>query len=666
VAVSRRLHRSTLALLLLNAGQPCSVNGLIAALWGDSAPLSPEVSLRSCVYGIRKLLPDGHRLATHPSGYLIKVRPGELDLHSFKDLTTAGRDALDSGNALEAATLLARALDEWREPPLADLPEIGEKDKLLDQRREAQDALMDARLALGRHRQVLTELRSVVTADPLREHAWAQLIIALYRCGARAEALAAFGRLRMTLVTTYGIEPGPELQDLHRQILVDDPALMPSPQVIRAEARDAHPAVTGPADLVPAAGPDARAAPLARYPVALADQWSPVPGAAQTAAAGPAAARPACQLPAAVADFTGRAAELNELLGRLPTEGMAVTVLSGMPGAGKTALAVQAAHLARARFPDGQLCAWLDDGGQARDPQVVLGELLRGLGVPGGEIPVSRFEREAMYRSVLAERRVIVLIDGASNAAQVRPLLPSSDGSAAIVTSRSRLADVDGVRIVEVGALLPADSVGLLGKISGRPIVGGNAEPAMAIAGACGYLPLALRIAGARLADDPGLSTATLAQLLSNDSRRLDELALGDQSVRARLALAAQAVSGTARSVLALLAAAGPRDTPGWLIASLLFEDPAAHHIAPALANAGLLHRVPVAQAAGPDRGTAYRMHPLVRDYAGELLADANPGLIGAATGRLLASGWLELANGGDTVVLDRLGPRGQMRLSSR
>ncbi|HXS66336.1 MAG TPA: hypothetical protein VN767_26060, partial [Streptosporangiaceae bacterium] len=176
---------------------------------------------------------------------------------------------------------------------------------------------------------------------------------------------------------------------------------------------------------------------------------------------------------------------------------------------------------------------------------------------------------------------------------------------------------------------------------------------ALSIAASCGYLPLAVRIAGARLTDDPDLPMASLAELLANENRRLDELSLGDQSVRDRLAKATQTLSGSARTVLALLAAAGPRDTPGWLIASLL-EEPAASLVAPALANAGLLHRVPGAPSANGGRGTVYRMHPLVRAYAGELLADANPGIVGAATGRLLASGWLELANGGENTMQDR------------
>ncbi len=554
-------------------------------------------------------------MLTHPSGYLIQVSDGELDLHSFRELVSGGREAFDRGDVLDAATLLTKALELWRDPPLADLPNVNEKDKLLDQHTEAQDALMDSKLALGQHRQVLAELRSIVTADPLREHAWAQLMTALYRCGSRAEALAAFGRLRMTLVTTYGIEPGPELQDLHRQVLADDPALKHLPKRLMPAAK----AATG------------------------AGRW------------------PACQLPASVADFTGRTAELTELLGRLPGDGMAVTVISGMPGSGKTELAVHAAHLAMPAFPDGQLCAWLDDGGLARDPQVVLGELLRGLGVPGGEIPMSRFEREAMYRSVLAGRRVLLLADGASSAAQVRPLLPNTAGSAVLVTSRSRLADIDGARIVELGGMLPADSVTTLGRISGRVMAGTSAEAAMDIADACGYLPLALRIAGARLADDPDLSVTALAALLASETRRLNELKLGDQSVRARLASAAQALSEPVRTIFALLAAAGPRDTPGWLIASLL-DDPSASAAAPALASAGLLHRVHGTPTSEGSQGAAYRMHPLVRAYAGELLANANPGVVGAATGRLLASGWLELANGSDNGMLNGLRRRWKVR----
>ncbi len=276
IAMTRRLHRSALALLLLNAGRPCSAGSLATGLWGDNPPLSPDVSLRSCVYGIRKALPDAGRLRTHPSGYLIWAGPGELDLDDFLDLARRGREALDGGNARLAATLLNQAVSLWRDPALADLPGVPARERLLGQRKEAQDALTDARLAAGEHRQVLTDLRAVVAAEPLHEHAWAQLITALYRSGARTEALAAFGRLRMTLISAYGMDPGPELQELHQRVLADDPSLM----------------------LRPAQSPPARPDWLAPL--------TPV-------GAEPGGWQPMCQLPRAVADFTGRAAELARL-----------------------------------------------------------------------------------------------------------------------------------------------------------------------------------------------------------------------------------------------------------------------------------------------------------------------------------------------------------------
>lgn len=647
VPVSRPLHRSALAYLLVNAGQPCSVPQLIAELWGDAPPLSPEVSLRSCVYGVRKLLPDAGRLRTHPSGYLIEVAPGELDLHDFLDMASQGRDALDQGDPHRAAALLAEALGLWREPPLADLPAGKMTARLLDQHKEIRDALFDALLALGRHRQVVAELRSAVAAEPLREHAWAQLMIALYRCGARAEALAAFGKLRIILVSTYGIEPGPELQELHRRVLADDPAL-----TLRSESGDAPAAIVevGAADgamvgATQAGDPGGPVRAAAKGAAGAGPAGMPRAAAEGAARAGPAADRRAwlsvCQLPPSVPDFTGRATEITQLLDRLAGEGMTITVISGMPGIGKTALAVHAAHLARQEFGDGQLLACLDDSGRPRDPHVVLGELLRGQGVPAGQIPDGRFEREARYRSVLAGRRVLVLADGATTAAQVRPLLPGTVESAVVVTSRARLADLDGARLVELSGLLPADSVSLLEKISDRTLRGDELDAARAIAAICGQLPLAVRIAGARLSDDPQLTFVALADQLRDESRLLDELAVGDQSVRLRLADAVRVVSATARRVLSLLAVAGPRDFSGSLI-DMLLEDPGGHLIAPALAEAGLLRRV-----IGSTKDTpSYRMHPLVRAYASQLLIEAEPGMVGSATGRLLASDWLELADG--------------------
>ncbi len=626
VPVTRRLHRAMLATLLLRAGQPCSQAELAAAIWGDDPPQRPDLSLRTCVYGLRRLLPDPARLRTHPCGYLIDVAPGELDLAEFRDLASLGRQALDDGDPAGAADALGRALSLWREPALADLPDHAARERLIGHRRDALEALIDARLALGLHRQVLPELRGIVAAEPPREHAWAQLMLALYRCGARAEALAAFGRLRMTLVRAYGIEPGPELQDLHQRVLADDPAL-----------------------LIPAAGGGEAGAGPGRQP------------------------RP-CQLPPTLPDFTGRTAELALVRARLTaavrSAAVPVTVLTGMPGAGKTALAVHAAHQARPDFPDGQLYACMDADGQARDPHAVLAEFLRALGVPPAEMPPGRPEREALYRSVLAGRRVLVVADGARAAAQVRPLVPGTPGSAVLVTSRARLAGLDGARLVDVGALAPEDSVRLLTTLGSRAAgeeAGEPAEPAgpaaaspghrppggdwaaaaMAVAQACGHLPLALRIAGTRLADEPGLTPAALAASLADEDRCLAELASGEASVGARIAQAAGSAGDAARRALALLAVAGPGDLPESLAATM-FDGPGGRAAIRALIDAGLLSRV-AGEPAGSGRSrVSYRMHPLVRAYARLVLAAAEPGPTGWATGRLLASGWLSLARARD------------------
>lgn len=567
IEISRPLHRSALAVLLLNAGRPCSASALITALWGDDPPGRPDVSLRSCVYGVRQALAAPGRLDTRDSGYLFHVLPGELDLSAFGLLAAQGRDALDRGSPHDAARLLSQALGLWREPPLEDLPQAEVRARLADQHHDAQDALMDAELALGHHHDVLARLRGIAAAEPLREHTGAQLMTALYRCGARAEALAAFGRTRLALVGAWGMEPGPELQELHSRILGDDPALGLRPAAVGLTSAAPEPAL--------------------------------------------------CQLPAPVPDFTGRTSELSELFTQLPGEGMAVTVISGMPGAGKTALAVRASHLARRGFEGGQLYACLDDGGGPRDAQAVLGELLRGLAVSTADIPEPGPGREAMYRSALAGRKVLVVADGASAAAQVRPLLPGTPGSAVLVTSRLRLDDLDGALHIDLGPLLATDSVRLLTRIAGRSRAPADPGAAAALASACGHLPLALRIAGARLAADPGMTMADLAATLADDSRCLDELEVGDQSVRARLAASADGLSGAARRMLTLLAQSGGYNAAGVLTPDTLGE-PAAPAAAAALADAGLLARVPRTGSDGP----AYWMHPLVRAYAGELDTD--------------------------------------------
>ncbi len=230
VLLAQRLQRRLVVELLLRARQPRSRSDLIAALWGDSAPSgSGGSALRSLVHATRRALGQyGERLETWPAGYAIAVRDDEYDLAAFRELSGRGQAALEAADATSAAHLLTAALRLWRQPELADMPPTSMRARLRDQFRAVQADLIDARLALGQHRSVLPDLRAMVAEDPLHEHSWAQLMTALYCSGSRAEALRCYRDIRTALAHGHGIDPGPELRDLHARILQDDPALLDS------------------------------------------------------------------------------------------------------------------------------------------------------------------------------------------------------------------------------------------------------------------------------------------------------------------------------------------------------------------------------------------------------------------------------------------------------
>lgn len=561
LVLTRPSQRSTLAVLLLHARQPPTRAYLIDALWGDSPPGDAETALRVRMRDLRRALAGHDRLITHQSGYQIVVHPGELDAATFQRLAAYGRAALDSGSAEDAARLLGQACDLWRDPPLADLPDTPPMqlaaNSLLEQRRDVREWLIDARLALGQHYEVLADIRASLAADPLPEHPHVQLMLALYRCRQKAAALAVYTRLRDLTTREFGQDPGPEARALLKQMLDDSPDLMNPPRAVTAAA-GARPT------------------------------WTPI-----------------CQLPAPPSDFTGRLAAIECLARRMPATDLAVTVITGPPGAGKTALALKAAHLAKAEFPDGQLYAGLGGVGAARDPLEILGELLRSLGVPAGRVPGALAERASLYRSVLAGRRVLLLADDAASAAQVRPLLPGTAGSAVVVTSSSRLADLEGASVLSVAGLTGDEAVMLLSKIAGRARVAAEPAAASAIAAACAGLPLALRIAGARLAANPTGRLAGLADAVSDAGRLLGELSIGDLSVSRRLDATWQALDPWSREALRTLAKAGQRDLPDSVVLSAAAGSPA---VAQALADRSLIIR-------NPETGF-YRIAPLAGCHA--------------------------------------------------
>jgi DNA-binding SARP family transcriptional activator len=600
--IRQPLLQSALAVLLLRANRPCPRGWLIQALWGAEPPGSPEASLRVCVSRLRRSLgdcatrldsvgPPGGRAPGHRQqrGYLMTVRPGELDLDEFNDLAAQGQAELDLGNAAGAAGSLTQALTLWADPPLPDLPDTpliaAEIAALKAQRTAAADALVDARLAAGEHDLVLGQLRAAVLADPGRERSSAQLMRACHAIGLRKEALDVYQRARRATLEEQGIEPGPVLAVLHRQILAEELAADRSAGRITA----------------------------------------PSPGAA---------GRPAWQVPAPPADFTGRADEIARIADYLTSMAGQVAVVTGGPGTGKTAVAAAAALALRDRFPDGQLYAELGGVAQPRDPLDILADMLLGLGVPARGIPPTGPARAARYRSLLADHRVLVVADDAAVAAQVRPLLPGPGGAALLVTSRGRLSGLAGARIVELGGLPSQDALALLSSAAGPDRTAAEPGAAAALVTASDGLPLAMRLAGAALALRPGLTVAGLARDLTA-GRAMDVLAAEDISVREAIGSSYRSVSAAARAALTLAVTSMPDEIPGWALTELADGDRKA---ALELAAVGL-----VAPARAEVGGARFRVHPLIRAYAIECDRDyAGPG----SHERLarLRAGWIRRA----------------------
>ncbi|QKV93147.1 tetratricopeptide repeat protein [Streptomyces sp. NA02950] len=416
---------------------------------------------------------------------------------------------------------------------------------------------IELELERGRHTDVLPELTSLTTAHPLSERLCGLHMLALYRDGRRTEALAVYDGLRRRLAHELGVEPGSTLTGLRRRIERSDPALAQPPT-----------------------------------------------------AAGAAPTRPA-QLPAAVADFTGRSDFMAELSARVATRGPAATVLTvtGTGGIGKTALAVHVAHAVRHRFPDGQLYADLRGAGLSpAEPEAVLGGFLRALGTPDSAIPDGPAERAALYRSVLDGRRVLILLDNARDAAQIRTLLPGGSGCVALVTSRARMTGLTGSHVVDLEVMDPEEAFTLFARIVGEERAEVEREAAMEVLAACGYLPLAIRIAASRLAARRTWSVSVLARKLADGRRRLDELRAGDLAVKATFELGyGQLEPAQARAFRLLGLAEGPEVSLTAAAAVLDLPPEETERILTSLEDISLL------ESTAPGR---YRFHDLVRLYA--------------------------------------------------
>ncbi len=524
---------------------------------------------------------EGSRVVTQPPGYLIHVTPGELDITRAHAYLDSARTAARDGSWDAAATEAQAALSLFRGEPLADVDSEALTRRLIPRlaelRLQALEARIDADLHLGRHAEVITELRQLTGAHSLRERLHGQLMLALYHDGRQAEALSAYQDARKVLIEEIGAEPGTELRELHRQILTNDPAA-----AVPERAPDAEDQTTG------------RVVPR--------------------------------ELPALAAHYVGRAAEHAYLTGLLdqrgePTPGtLVISAIGGTAGVGKTALAVHWAHQAAEQFPDGQLYVNLRgyDPAQPVPATDVLARFLRSLGEPGQHIPREEDERAARYRSLLAGKRMLIILDNAGSADQVRPLLPGNPACRVIVTSRDALAGLvarDGATRLDVDALPLEDAVALLRALIGARV---DAEPAAAaeLAGQCCRLPLALRVAAELAADRPAMPLAGLVDELADLRTRLDLLeADGDPGTGMRAVFSwsyRHLHNEDARTSRLLGLHPGP-DIEAYAAAALTgMTVRQAHRALDVLARAHLLCRAP---------SSRHGMHDLLRAYARELTA---------------------------------------------
>jgi DNA-binding SARP family transcriptional activator/Tfp pilus assembly protein PilF len=629
-SISATKWRTVLAVLLLRAGEVVPTEQLIGEVWPEGTPATAMNLISVYVLRLRRLIGDaeGQLLVTRSRGYQLLAGPGDVDAQRFAGLAAAGRASLSGGDSPRAAELLSEALGLWQgSRALADVPDsplISAAASGLDEARvEALELRINADLGCGRQAQVVAELRRLLSEHRLREGLWALLMRALYSSGRQAEALEAYAQAREVIADELGVDPGAELRQLHEQMLRADAGPGSQSSATKTAAADS-PFSTQPP--VAQAGLLTSGAQAGAVPVAGgAAQRGPAPGPELpvTGFVPSIAASQVAQLPADIPDFTGRiehVQKLRDLLagpGRPDSPGaVVVAAVIGAGGLGKTTLAVHSAHLLRSQFPDGQLYANLHGAGpQPVAAGDVLARFLRDLGMDPERIPVGEEERAAQFRSRVTDRRVLIVLDDAKDAAHVRPLLPGSASCAVLVTTRSRMPDLAGSRFVDLDVLDAAEAWDMFAGIIGRERAEAEPEATRDVLTACAGLPLAIRIAGARLAARGGWTVRTIAGRLANERRRLDWLRTGDLAVRACFEVSFSSLprNGTgvdpAHAFRVLGLWTGP--TIGLPAAAALLGQPEeeAADALEVLVDAQLL------QAPAPDR---YRFHDLLRTYAAE------------------------------------------------
>ncbi|GAA0363395.1 tetratricopeptide repeat protein [Actinoallomurus spadix] len=585
------VQERVLVCLLLAEGRVVPVPRLIEAVWAEDAPTTAAHQVRKAVAGLRRRIPGGPGLiVTTGPGYRTALRPRQLDLTIFTDLVRRAQQEEAAGRPAQAVAVLREALALWRGPVLDGTggEVIAAASAVIEERRLAAiERFFELRLQSGESRELIGDLRDLVNAYPMQEALRAQLMLALYRSGRPAEALVEYERVRKLLAEELGVDPGDRLVTLYDAVLRNSPDLAPAPAAATATA------------------PLGGGTPAAPSAVA--------PGAHR------------CTLPYDLPDFTGRAEELAQLVDhpnqpdvghhRGPTRGPGwsprIVAIDGMGGSGKTSLAVRVAHRLADHYPDAHLYVDLrgyTPGERPLRPGAVAGILLRMLEVPGEQIPEDLPGRLALWRSTVVRHRLLLLLDNVADSAQVLPLLPNSADTLVIITSRTRLVELDGAEWVSLGVMPATDSVAMITSMLGPDRAAREPEAVAELAGLCGHLPLALRIAGARLRNRPRWSVRYLVDRLRDETRRLDELRAGDRSVTATLSLSYDALDDEHRASFMLLSRHPGTDIDMYSAAALLGTDPAhAEDVLEHLLDTHLLQQYETSQ---------YAFHDLVRSFA--------------------------------------------------
>ncbi|MEU4398613.1 AfsR/SARP family transcriptional regulator [Micromonospora orduensis] len=587
-------QQAIFAMLAVHLGQLVMVEDLVDELWPDCPPRSAVPNVRTYAANLRRTFEAFGRgqgiITRERNGYRLTLRQDLIDIHLFEDEHCRGRDALSGGDLDHARDLLGRAMARWRGPMLAGVPlgpvltaraTAAEEERLL-----ATELLADVHLRLGRDDVAIPLLREVVARHPLREPAHVLLMRALHQRGDHAEALAAYNEIRSRLSTELGVGPGPAIDELRWTIVTTSASSDPGHAVAP------------------------RAVPYPRHSEVDA---SDEPGGASE---GSRRVYRVDHLPRAVTDFVGREDVLARMLAetrRVEDRVSAVHLVDGMAGSGKTTLAVHLARRLSARYPDARLFIDLSGrGGTSRvEPARALGILLRQLAVPADDVPVEFDARVEMWRRKLAGRRAVVVLDNAASSEQFLPLLPTEPGTVVLVTSRRRLSHPEVGSSQTLPVMTTEESVDLLAFTVGRERVEAEPEAAAEVVRRCGHLPLAIRLAGARLAHRPGWRLADLAEKLAGSTPALGHLAHEESTITSAFAASYGSLPDVTKRVFRFLGLyPGSRFSPMAVAALTGLTVAEARAALDELADRNMVEDVD---------STRYRLHDLMRQYSVEL-----------------------------------------------